>query len=76
MEEQVILFKYLYNNDFTGISKKTECSNLHHESIEFFSFFPGKEKKNSRVQPFLKCNTLVVRIFQIKINPNIHPMEY
>jgi len=70
------LLKWLYNNDFIGVSKENECSNLHQVSLVFFSFFREKEKKEFCVQPFLKCTTLVVRIFEIKINPNIQPMVY
>jgi hypothetical protein len=43
--------------------------------MSFSHFFLKKEKK-SHVQPFLKCTTLVVRIFEIKINPKIQPMVY
>jgi hypothetical protein len=44
--------------------------------LSFFHFFPWEVKKSPYVQPFLKCTTLVVRIFELKINPNIQPMVY
>jgi hypothetical protein len=56
--------------------KNNDCSDCQQVLLEFFSFFHGKEKKNFHVQPFLKCTTLVVRIFEIKINPKIQPMVY
>ena len=56
--------------------KNNDCSDCQQVLLEFFSFFHGKDKKNSHVQPFLKCTTLVVRIFEIKINPKIQPMVY
>jgi hypothetical protein len=67
---------YFYKRDFAMTGKKNDRSDFQQVSLVSFLFFPGKEKKDSGVQPFLKCTTLVVRIFEIKINPNIQPMVY
>ena len=71
-----MLLNCFYNYNFKSIGKKNERSYCKQVLFEFFSFFFGKEKKEFCVQPFLKCTTLVVRIFEIKINPNIQPMVY
>ena len=71
-----MLLNCFYNDNFKSIGKKNEHRDCQQVSFEFFSFFFGKEKKDSGVQHFLKCTTLVVRIFEIKINPNIQPMVY
>jgi hypothetical protein len=67
---------YFYKRDFAMTGKKNDRSDFQQVSLVSFLFFPGKEKKNFHVQPFLKCTTLVVRIFEIKINPKIQPMVY
>ena len=71
----MLLFCF-YIRHFAMAGKKNDRSDFQQVSLEFFSFFSKKEKKDSCVQPFLKCTTLVVRIFEIKINPNIQPMVY
>ena len=67
---------YFYNRHFAMTGKKNERSDFQQVSLVSFLFFHGKEKKNSHVHPLLKCTTLVVRTFEIKINPNIQPMVY
>ena len=67
---------YFYNRHFAMTGNKNERSDFQQVSLVSFLFFPGKEKKDPGVQPLLKCTTLVVRILEIKIHPNIQPMVY
>jgi hypothetical protein len=71
-----MLLNCFYERHFTMPIKKNDRSDCQQVLLEFFSFFYAKEKKNFHVQPFLKCTTLVVRIFEIKINPKIQTMVY
>ena len=71
-----MLLNCFYNYNFKSIGKKMNARIANRFYLNLSHFFSGKEKKEFCVQPFLKCTTLVVRIFEIKINPNIQPMVY
>jgi len=55
-----------YNDNFNSIGEKNDYLYCQQVFLEFFSFFPGKEKMNYHVLPFLKCTTLAVQIFAKK----------
>jgi hypothetical protein len=67
---------YFYKSDFamTGKKMNVRISNRFHLCL--FYFFPEKRKRILVYNLFLKCKTLVVRIFEIKINPNLQPIVY